>query len=349
MVKKSMGKTSTGLEITQYTLNNGKGLEVDINDFGATLVNCRFAGKDGVVRDLFLGYDNAADFEKCDSYLGAIIARNGNRIAGAKITLDGVEYQLEANDLGVNNLHAAGDCPHTRVWSVEECDDTHIKLSIVLADMENGFPGNFNLSVTYTLTDDNGLELHYEGTTDKTTIANCTNHVYINLNGHETGSVEGQYMQLNCSKYTPVIDSHAIPTGEEAPVAGTPMDFTKETMIGERIDSDFDQLQYVIGYDHNYCVDGYDGKTMNKCATAYAKESGIQMDVYTDCVGVQFYTANHISSIPGKGGVTYGKRHGFCLETQYYPNSANDTRFVQPILKVGEKYDTKTKYVFSVK
>ncbi len=348
MVKKSMGKTSTGLEITQYTLNNGKGLEVDINDFGATLVSCRFAGKDGVVRDLFLGYDNAADFEKCDNYFGAVIARHGNRVAGAKVTLEGVEYQLEVND-NDNNLHSGKYGAHGKLWTVDEVDDTHIKLSVLLPDLEQGFPGNLDLSITYTLTDDNGIELHYEGTTDKTTICNCTNHVYFNLNGHETGSMLNQYLQLNCSKYTPIVDGQAIPTGEEAPVAGTPMDFTKSTKIGERIEADFDQLKYVFGYDHNYCVDGYDGKTMNHCAVAYCEESGIQMDVYTDCVGMQLYAGNFIGNVTGKGGVTYGKRHGFCLETQYYPNAANDTRFVQPILKVGEKYDTKTKYVFSVK
>lgn len=348
MQKKSMGKTSKGLEITQYTLSNKNGMEVDLNDLGATLINCRVPDKDGKIRDVFLGVDNAAAFEECANFFGTIIARNGNRIDKAKVTLDGVEYQLEVND-NENNLHSGKNNSHTKVWNVDEYDDSHIKFSVVLPDMEQGFPGTMNLSVTYTLTDDNGLELHYEGTTDKTTVANCTNHVYFNLNGHESGSIEGQYLQLNCSKYTPVIDHQAIPTGEEAPVAGTPMDFTEMTRIGDRIDADFEQLKFVGGYDHNYCIDGADGKTMVKCGTAYAKESGIAMDVYTDCVGVQLYCGNFISEMDGKAGAKYGKRHGFCLETQYYPNSANDTRFVQPILKAGEKYDTKTKYVFSVR
>ena len=215
-------------------------------------------------------------------------------------------------------------------------------------DGEQGFPGNFDVSVTYTLTDDNAVEIHYEGISDQDTVANMTNHSYFNLGGHDSGNVYEQTMQLNATTYTPVIDSKSIPTGEVAPVVGTPMDFTQPKAIGKEIDADFEQLQMTGGYDHNFVLDKPEG-AFDWMAKAYCEKTGIALEAYTDCPGVQFYAANFLDNEKGKNGAVYDKRHAFCLESQYCPNAVNDTHFAQPFLKAGEKYDTKTVYRFLVK
>ncbi|MDD6039462.1 MAG: galactose mutarotase [bacterium] len=346
MSKASFGKTTDGREVTKYTLKNAAGMEVDLIDLGASIVAVRVADKNGDVKDVVLGYDTPADYQNVRGYLGAVIGRNGNRIDKAKFSIDGVEYQLEVND-NENNLHSGKDGFHAMIWNVAEADDSHVKMTLVSPDGHQGFPGNMDVSITYTLTEDCGLELSYRATTDKTTVANFTNHAYFNLDGHESGSAEDQELELLASYYTPVIDSQAIPTGEIASVSDTPMDFRKMTRIGDRINDDFEQLVFVGGYDHNYVLDKADG-TMQLAARARSVKSGIQMDVYTNCVGIQFYAGNFVGGQTGKGGVEYGKRQGFCLETQYFPNSVNEKNFEQPFLKPGEVYESTTKYVFSV-
>ena len=215
-------------------------------------------------------------------------------------------------------------------------------------DGEQGFPGNFDVTVTYTLTDDNSVEIHYEGISDQDTVANMTNHSYFNLGGHDSGNVYEQTIQLNATTYTPVSDSKSIPTGELAPVAGTPMDFTEPKAIGKEIDADFAQLQMTGGYDHNFVLDKPEG-AFDWMAKAYCEKTGIAMEAYTDCPAVQFYAANFVNGEKGKNGAVYAERHAFCLESQYCPNAVNDTHFAQPFLKAGEKYDTKTLYRFLVK
>ena len=203
------------------------------------------------------------------------------------------------------------------------------------------------VQVTYTLSEDGELGINYKATTDKKTVANFTNHAYFNLDGQESGSIEEQELEILASYYTPVVDSKAIPTGEIASVSGTPMDFRQMTTIGARINDAFDQLQFTGGYDHNYVLDKADG-SLQLAARAKAKESGIQMDVYTTCVGVQLYAGNFVGGQTGKNGVEYENRQGFCLETQYFPNSVNEKNFTQPFLSPDETYDSTTTYRFYV-
>lgn len=340
------GKTKEGNDVNKYTLVNKNGMEVTLIDLGATIVSVKVAGADGNVKDVVLGYDTPLDYQNNTCYFGAVIGRNSNRINQARINLDGVDYQLEAND-NENNLHGGSNGFHAVIWKVDEVSDSSITFSYLSKDLEQDFPGNMLAKVRYDLTDANELVISYEATTDKTTVANFTNHAYFNLDGHETGSIENQQLEILASYYTPVVDSKAIPTGEVAKVSGTPMDFRKMTAIGERINDNFEQLVYVGGYDHNYVLDKADG-TMQLAARAKAVSSGICMDVYTDCVGIQLYAGNFIGEQSGKDGVTYGKRHGFCLETQYFPNAINDENFKRPILRPEETYKSSTKYCFSV-
>jgi aldose 1-epimerase len=214
--------------------------------------------------------------------------------------------------------------------------------------LEQGFPGNAVVDVTFKVTGENALAIIYNAKADKTTTFNMTNHSYFNLNGHASGSVYTHTLQINAEHYTPVKDSKAIPTGEIAPVEGTPFDFTEAKPIGRDIEANDTQLHYGSGYDHNFAID----KTapgVEKVATAYSPESGIQMEVYTDCVGIQLYTANFIVGQEGKGGVKYNNRDAFCLETQFYPNSINETNFSTPVTKAGDTYHTETDYKFSVR
>jgi aldose 1-epimerase len=346
MAKTSFGTTADGTPVDLYTLKNEAGTEVEIITLGAALRSTRIADKDGKVRDVLLGYDTAAEYQNVRGYLGAVIGRNGNRIAGAKVTIDGTTYDLEANE-NENSLHSGAHGFHSVVWQVREADDTHVVLTYHSPDGEQGFPGNMDVSITYTLTADSELVLDYKATTDKKTVANFTNHAYFNLDGAESGSIEAQELEILASYYTPVVDGKSIPTGEIASVSNTPMDFRQMTAIGSRIGDDFEQLKFVGGYDHNYVLDKADG-SLQLAARAKSNVSGIQMDVYTTCVGIQFYAGNFVGGQKGKGGVNYGNRQGFCLETQYFPNSVNEKNFKQPFLSPGETYESTTKYCFSV-
>lgn len=340
------GKTKEGAEVTKYVLVNGTGMEVAVMDLGATLVSIKVKDKNGDSKDVILGYDTPVEYQENTCYFGAVIGRNANRISDAKITLNGVEYPLEAND-NENNLHSGKNGFSEKIWTVEEKGDQKITFSLVSHDKEQDFPGTMTAKVTYTLTDENELVIAYEAVTDATTVANFTNHSYFNLDGHESGSVKDQELEILASYFTPVKSAKAIPTGEVEKVAGTPMDFRKMKKIGTDIGADFTQLVYGNGYDHNYVLDKADG-TMQLAARAKAAKSGIMMDVYTDCVGIQLYTGNFIGNQTGKGGAAYMDRCGFCLETQYFPNAINEANFKSPILQPGEVYHSSTKYSFSV-
>lgn len=346
MNKTAFGKTREGKEVSKYTLINQNQMELSVIDLGATVVSLKINGGDGAVRDIVLGYDNPVDYQTRTCYFGAIIGRNSNRIGGAEITIDGKEYPLEQND-NENNLHSGSKGFHAVIWDVEKCGDSSITFSYFSKDKEQDFPGSMTAKVTYTLTDENEVVISYEAVTDQTTVANFTNHCYFNLDGHDSGRVEEQEVEIKASAYNPVIDSKAIPTGEIAPVEGTPMDFRNMKKIGDDINADFVQLKHVGGYDHNFVLDGADG-TMQLAARAKAAKSGITMEVYTDRPGIQLYAGNFIGDQAGKDGVRYGDRHGFCLETQYFPNAVNEPNFASPILKPDETYRTVTKYCFSV-
>ena len=260
-------------------------------------------------------------------------------------------YQLEKNDNGKNNLHSGPNFYRTRVWDVAEIDaeKNSITFSIKSPHLDQGFPGNFTAFVSYTLTEKNELVLDYKGTADKDTIVNMTNHSYFNLAGHDAGaeSVMNHLVQIHAEEYTPT-DKLLIPTGEIAPVAGTPMDFTTPKKIGQDVDADFEQLIMAGGYDHNYALTRKKGE-MREAAVVWCEESGIQMKVYTDLPGMQFYIGNFIEQENGKAGCVYGKRSGFCMETQYYPNACNEEKFESSLLKAGEEYHTTTVYAFSTK
>lgn len=343
MKQESFGKTADGKEVFLYTLENSNGMKAKVTNFGAILVALYVPNKNGKVDDVVLGYDTVKDYEENGSFFGTTVGRNANRIADAKFTIDGVTCQLAVND-GPNNLHSDKALGyHKKIWDADTANNA-VKFTYISPDGEMGFPGTLKISVTYTLTDDNALEIYYDGVSDKKTVINLTNHSYFNLSGHNSGKIYDTKLWLACSHYTPVVPG-AIPTGEIAPVAGTVMDFTQSTKIGERINEDWDQLTMVQGYDHNWVIDGADG-TLKKIAVATDEAAGRTMEVYTDLPGVQFYAGNCIDETVGKGGTVYAARSGFCLETQYYPNSANDTRFPQPIFDAGQPYQTTTVYKF---
>lgn len=344
--KQNFGKTKDGQQITLYTVTNGAGTVMKVTDFGAILVSVLVKNKNNTYTDVVLGFEHGEDYQENGPHFGSTIGRNGNRIDQAAFMLNGKKVQLTPNENG-NNLHSGPDGFEFMMWEATE-QENGVAFHHHSPDGEQGFPGNFDVTVTYTLTEDNAVEIHYEGTSDQDTVANMTNHSYFNLGGHDSGLVYDQVLQLNASRYTPVIDSKSIPTGELAPVAGTPMDFTEPKKIGQDIDAAFDQLQMTGGYDHNFVLDKEEG-VFDWMAKAYCEKTGIQMDAFTDCPAVQFYAGNFIIEEKGKEGVVYKKRNGFCLESQYCPNAVNDPHFAQPFLKAGEKYDSKTVYRFSVK
>lgn len=344
MTKLEFGQTKTGETAYLYELTNKNGMIAKVTDFGANLVSLYVPGKDGKVEDVVLGFDTVAGYEKNMSFFGAVIGPSANRIGNASFAIDGVEYKIAVND-GVNNLHSdILNGIHKRMWKAE-ASDSSVKFTIESADMDMGFPGNKVISLTYTLTDDNEIKLFYEASSDKNTIMNPTNHSYFNLSGAASGTnIEDNLLTLNASCYTPVVEG-AIPTGEIAPVKGTVMDFTRATVIGERINDDFNQLILTKGYDHNYVIDGWDG-TVREIATVEDPKSGRVMKVYSDLPGVQFYAGNCIVPEEGKGGAMYGKRSGLCLETQFYPDTINQPNFPSCVFGPGKDYASTTIYKF---
>lgn len=340
--KKSFGQLRNGTGVSLYTISNSKGMEASVTDFGAILVSLVVPDKDGNAEDVVLGFDNVDGYTSNSNFFGATVGRNANRIGGACFEIDGVRYPVAVNE-NTNNLHSDKDTGfHKRIWDTDIIDDDTVRFSLISKDGDMGFPGTLNISVSYTLTEDNGIEISYLGTCNKKTVVNMTNHSYFNLSGHDKGNIEDTVLQLNAGNYTPIVFG-AIPTGEIATVKGTPLDFTSPKSIGRDIEEDFCQLTMVQGYDHNFVIDDYDG-SMKKVAVASA--SGRIMEVYTDLPGVQFYAGNCIARETGKGGAIYDKRSGFCLETQYFPDSMNRKNFVSPVLEANKEYKTKTIYKF---
>lgn len=332
-----------GQEATLYTLENSKGMKAEVTNYGANLVNLFVPDKNGVVEDVVLGFDSVKGYMKNGSFFGATIGPSANRIGGAKFTIDGVEYHIDVND-GPNNLHShMEDGYHKMLWEAEEGENS-VTFTVRDTDGYMGFPGNKELSLTYTLDEENGLTLHYHAKSDKNTVMNPTNHSYFNLDGHKSGNIEDHIMMINASCYTPVVPG-AIPTGEIATVKGTPMDFTAEKVVGKEIRENMEQLLLTQGYDHNWVVDGWDG-TLKHIATTIGPKSGRKMHTYSTLPGVQFYAGNCIGDEPGKDGAFYTKRSGLCLETQYYPNSINTPSFPSCVFGGDKEYDSVTVYRF---
>ena len=345
----SFGVTAKGDKVTLYRITNGNGLAANVIDYGAILQSLYVPDRNGKLDDIVLGFNSITPYEFNCSFFGSTIGRNANRIGNAKFTINGKEYHLAPNDNDHNNLHSDFmTCFNKKMWKGEIIEgENAVKLSLDSPDLDQGFPGNLKASVIYRLTDDNALELEYSAVSDQDTIYNPTNHSYFNLSGESSGSAMGHKLYLNCSNYTPA-DAESIPTGEIAPVAGTPFDFTTATVIGDRINNyDFDQLKFGKGYDHNFVIDKKE-KGVELCAILSDERSGRRMTTYTDLPGVQFYAGNCIAYQYGKGDKAYGRRCGVCLETQYFPDAINKENFESPILKAGEQFHSITRYAFDI-
>lgn len=336
-MKKPFGVLPDGQQAHLYTISCGK-LQATVSDYGALLVNLWVPDRNGKLDDVVLGFDDAAGYAACTTYLGATVGRNSNRIGKAQFALNGKTYNLDGNDNG-NNLHS-GDCYCFRMWQVAEHTETAIKLTLTSPNGDQGFPGTAKISVTYALENPGTLRITYDGICDEDTVFNMTNHSYFNLAGHDQcDKAMEQILSMPARTYT-VADQQSIPTGEMRSVAGTPMDFRMPKAIGRDINEDYEALNYQGGYDHNFEV------FCNPCAVLSDPTSGRTMSVVTDCPGIQFYAGNFLGKDVGKGGTLYTKRSGICLETQYYPDAVNRPEWAQPIFKAGERYHSETKYIF---
>jgi aldose 1-epimerase len=329
-------------QVFQYTLTNENGMTVKILNYGGIVTHILVPDNDGEKVDVVLGYDSLQGYLEETPYFGAIVGRYGNRIAKGKFELDGKSYQLPLND-GANHLHGGIKGFDKVVWNSEDFiypDSAGVALSYLSKDGEEGYPGNLDVKVTYTLTNHNELKIDYLATTDKPTIVNLTHHSYFNLKGQGEGTILDHQLQLMADKYISV-DQTLIPTGELRQVKGSAMDFTEPHSIGSRIS------EVEGGYDHTWVLKEYDGKTLRKVATLEEPESGRAMEVYTDQPGIQFYSGNFLDgSITGKENKVYKKHYGLCLETHHYPDSPNQPDFPSVVLRPGEKYETTTIYKF---
>ena len=340
--RRVFGRMADGTVVEELALRDGE-LTCRIITYGGAVRSLLVPGREGRPVDVALGFDTLEDYLAQDKYIGALVGRYANRIGGAKFTLDGVEYPLFANN-GPNSLHGGRSGFDKRVWAVEELTDNSAALSLASPDGEEGYPGTLAVRVTYELKDGE-MRIRYRARSDKATVCNLTNHTYFNLSGHDSGSVEGQYIRLDAPCYTPA-GAGAIPTGETAPVEGTPMDLRRPQPIGAHIDDGFDQLKMAGGYDHNWAVGGWDGQ-LRTAAAAWSPDTGIAMELSTTMPGVQFYAGNFLDGCPaGKGGAAYGRRCGFCLETQFFPDTPNKPGFPPCVLRAGEEYRSATVYRF---
>jgi aldose 1-epimerase len=338
-----------GKETHLYVLENSKGMKAFFTNYGGRLVNLFVPNKEGQLVNVVVGLKDLNNYIKTpDAYYGATIGRYGNRIANGKFTIDGKEYTSSINN-GKNTLHGGTKGYHYVVWDAKKLDAHTLELSYLSKDMEEGYPGNLNVKVIYSLTDDNELKMEYTATTDKATVLNLTNHAYFNLNGEGNGSILNHKLQIYADKYTPV-DSTLIPTGKIEAVASTPFDFTKAENIGARIENSNEQLKFGLGYDHNYVLSGKQAMGMNHAATVTADLTSIIMDVYTQEPGLQFYSGNFMAGNNVlKNGTKDDFRTAFCLETQHFPNSPNQANFPSTALKPGQQYHTISVYKFSNK
>lgn len=329
-----------------FTMENKNGMVVTLTNYGAKIVSVYVPGKDGKFADVMLGFKSIAEYEQYGASHGAVVGPFANRIANASFVIDSITYNLPVNN-GKNSLHSGPNSWYRKVWDFQK-DGNVTVFTLTSADGEFGFPGNKTVKTTYTLTDDNELKIDYEITTDKSCHINITNHSYFNLRGEGNGDILNHVLVINADKSTPVT-AEMIPTGEIVDIRGTDLDFTTPFPIGERIDSQNQQLVFGSGYDFNYVINKADG-VLAFAASAYEPESGRYMEVFTTEPGVQLYTGNHLSGKEiGKAGVSYTKRTGFCLETQHFPDSPNQPGFPSTLLNPGETYKSTTIYKFSAK
>jgi aldose 1-epimerase len=344
MKREPFGTAPGGEAVELITLTNAHGVELRAMTYGAIIVSLKVPDRTGTLGDVVLGYDSLAGYVKSSPYFGAVVGRYGNRIAKGHFTLDGKTYTLAVNN-GPNSLHGGLKGFDKVVWRADTAKGNSVTFHYVSKDGEEGYPGTVTVSVTYTLTDANEVQISYEATTDKATPINVTQHSYFNLAG--TGDILAHKLTLSADHYTPV-DTTLIPTGELAPVVGTPFDFTTPHNIGERIGADHQQIRFGGGYDHNFVINRVDsGLTL--AATVQEPTSGRTLEVHTTEPGVQFYSGNFLDGkLTGKGGIVYKHRTGFCLETQHFPDSPNHASFPSTILKPGQVLRSRTTWKFGV-
>jgi len=335
MVKTEIfGCTAKGAQVRAYTIANSNGMEVTVLDYGATVHSIKVPDAKGQTVDVVLGYDDIAQYEQGDTYLGATIGRVGNRIAGGRFTLNGKEYKLCLND-GANHLHGGKEGFDRRMWDCS-CGEDRLCFFYMSPDGEENYPGNLSVKVHFILSEDNALRIRYEAETDADTPVSLTNHSYFNLAGE--GSVLSHLLQINADGFLEN-DGGCLPTGKILPVDGV-FDFREEKPVGRDIEADDEQLHRGGGYDHNYVL------SSSRAARLTCPESGIAMTVDTDLPGMQLYTGNFLKPVKGKGGKLIDKRYALCLETQMFPNAINYEHFASPVLKAGEKLCTETVFSF---
>ena len=351
ITKQAFG-VSGGKEASLYTLTNAQGAIVNISDFGGIVQSIIVPDKEGVMADVALGFENVDGYKTKDGYIGALIGRYGNRIGKGKFTIDETTYTLATNN-GPNHLHGGLSGFNDKFWAAEEVSDSTsvgLRLTYSSADGEEGYPGKLDITVLYTWTNNNELKIDYSAVTDKSTVCNLTNHLYFNLSGDPKKGILDQIMQINAARYTPV-DANLIPTGQLAPVAGTPFDFTTPKSLGKDIAALGGGADGPVGggYDHNYVLRDAPGELI-LAAVASDPASGRVMETWTTEPGVQLYTSNFMEgTFSGKEGTPYAKHVGFCLETQHFPDSPNQPTFPSTRLDPGKTYKTTTIYKFSVK
>jgi aldose 1-epimerase len=338
--------------IQLYTMTNASGMTVKATNYGAIITSIIVPDRTGKMADIALGYNRVEDYMNAvdKPYFGAIVGRYGNRIAKGKFSLDGQTYSLAVNN-GVNHLHGGVIGFDKVVWDAKLSGSSNtIEFSYAAKDKEEGYPGNLNLKVSYTLGDDNSLKVDYHATTDKATPVNVTQHTYFNLKGEGEGTILDHELMLNAKQYTPV-DEGLIPTGQMPAVAGTPFDFTTAKAIGRDIAKEDEQLKFGLGYDHNFVLDkGSQPTGLTVAAKVYEPTTGRTMEIQTTEPGIQFYCGNFLDGrLKGKSGKTYVHRGGFCLETQHYPDSPNQASFPSCILKPGENYQSTTVFKFGTR
>ncbi len=342
------GKTAEGTAVQLFTLANGQGMTVKITNYGGIIVALQVPDRKGQIADVVLGFDTFDEYyHRNNPYYGCILGRYGNRIAKGHFTLEGKTYTLAVNN-GPNALHGGLKSFSQAVWTpkiVKNADSVGVQLSYVSPDGEEGYPGRLTTTVTYSLDEKNELRIDYQATTDKATVLNLSNHTYFNLEGEGAGDVLGHVLQLSAERFTPV-DETLIPTGELRSVKGTPFDFTRAVAIGSRIHDPDEQLKIGAGYDHNFVIDpSSTGPAL--AARVTSPGTGRVLEVLTTQPGVQLYTGNYLGS-RGKGGKTYSKHYGFCLETQHFPDSPNKPTFPATVLSPGDTYRQTTVFKFSV-
>lgn len=341
------GQLRDGRRVARFTLESSGGARAQILTYGGALSSLAVPDRTGALGDVVLGFDDLAGYVGGDGYLGALIGRYANRLAGARFALGGVEHRVTANE-GANQLHGGLVGFDKVLWRATPrltADGPALELEHVSPDGDEGYPGNLAARVVYTLEHANALRIEYTATTDRDTIVNLTNHAYWNLAGHGAGSIVDHELVLDADRFA-VVSKVLIPTGELRAVEGTPFDFRRAVAIGARIDSEHEQLRIASGYDHSFAIAGADGQ-LRRAARVVEPKTGRVLEVFTTEPAVQLYTGNMLGGARGKGGAHYRPRTGFCLETQHHPDSPNQPAFSSPVLRAGARYQTTTIYRFA--